>query len=248
MLDNLKKSDDIQQDQDRLGGSKVFESGLVDFEIEHAFFTKSKGGALALNVRHVDDKGTRHDEQFWVTSGDSKGNKNYYEKDGAKFYLPGFLTADSLALLAAKKPLSDLTVEDKVLKLYDFDAKKELPTNVKAVVDLFGKKITAGVLKEVVDKNKDTGQKNADGSKIYAPTGESREQNVVDKYFRATDGFTVPEIVGGATASEFKKQWADRNTGAVRDKRSNKSGAPTPSGSAGSSQQQKPAKSLFDDE
>lgn len=244
MFDNLKSDDSIQQEKDTLGGGGVLDSGLYDLDIDHAYVSKSTGGAMALNVKLSNKQGQRVSAQLWMTSGTAKGCKNYYEgKDGQKSYLPGFLLANALCLLTVGKEISALTPEEKVIPIWDFEAKKELPTKVNAVVELFGKSITAGVLKEVVDKNKDTGTVDASGKKIYAASGETREQNEIDKFFRAKDGMTVAEIRGGATAPEFKTAWAEKNTGAVRNKaKGAKSGDPV-SAKTGTA----PTKSLFED-
>lgn len=249
MLENLKTSDDIQQEKDVLGGGGVVDSGIAEFTIDHAFTEKSSGGALALTVRFSTPDGRRHDEQFWMTSGDAKGNKNYFlDRANQKQYLPGFTHANSLCLLTVGKEISELTTEEKTLKLYDFDAKKELPRKVNAIVDLFGKQIIAGVLRETHNKNVDSGKVDANNKKIYVASAETRDVNTIDKFFRARDGLTVPEIRAKSTEAEFKTKWATKNTGVTRDKRENKTGAVGgTSGSAGVATAAKPAKSLFED-
>lgn len=246
MFDNLKSDDSIQQEKDTLGGGGVLDSGLYDLDVDHAYVSKSSGGAMALNLKMSNKQGQRLSAQLWMTSGDSKGNKNYYEgKDGTKSYLPGFALANALCLLTVGKEISQLSPEEKVIPIYDFDAKKELPTKVNAVVDLFGKTITVGVLKELVDKNKDTGTVDSNGKKIYAATGETREQNEIDKFFRAKDGLTVAEIRGGQATADFKTAWSEKNTGVVRNKAK---GATTGGSATGVAKPQAaPAKSLFED-
>lgn len=244
MFDNLKSDDSIQQEKDTLGGGGVLDSGLYDLDIDHAYVSKSTGGAMALNIKLSNKQGQRVSAQLWMTSGTAKGCKNYYEgKDGQKSYLPGFLLANALCLLTVGKEISQLVPEEKVIPIYNYDEKKELPTKVNAVVDLFGKSITAGVLKELVDKNKDTGTVDGNGKKVYAASGETREQNEIDKFFRAKDGMTVAEIRGGATAPEFKTAWAEKNTGVVRNKAKGATAGSAPAAGKPAA----PAKSLFED-
>ena len=96
--------------------------------------------------------------------------------------------------------------------MYDFDLKKEVPTKVQVLMELDGKPITLGVIKEVVDKN----TKNDAG--VYVPSGETREQNEIDKVFNTETGLTVAEILADVDEAVFKGQWAEKNTGKTRNK------------------------------
>jgi hypothetical protein len=213
-LGALKNQDvEIKEDKDSVGGSFLVESGAYMSTIKLAYMAKSKGGALALNVHLETEDGDTLRQQMWVTSGDAKGNKTFYvTKDGEKRFLPGYNVANALCLLVLGKEIGDLETETKVVNLYDFDAKKELPTKVEALVDLKGGKIIAGIIKEIVDKN----IKNDAG--VYVPGGETREQNELDKMFRADDGLTVQEIKGEVTEAAFLEKWREKHTGVTKDK------------------------------
>lgn len=210
MFENQTMSNDIQEERDVLGGSGVRDSAIYDFTVKMAYGTKSSGGATALVLAFEDDKGQTYRETLYTTS---KDGKNYYEKDGVRNYLPGFLLANNLCLLTVKKEISQVVLEEKVIPIYDFDQKKELPTKAKVALELIGQKISAGILKETVDKT----VKNTSTGK-YEPTGETKDVNVIDKFFRIGDGFTVAEIRGKADTATFKDQWAAKNTGVVRNK------------------------------
>jgi hypothetical protein len=99
LLANLTNDESIQNETDRVGGSGVLATGAYQSKIDLAFITTSASGAMALNLhlKTNDDRTVR--SQLWMTSGKDKGCKNYYEKDGQKNYLPGYLLAESLALL-----------------------------------------------------------------------------------------------------------------------------------------------------
>jgi hypothetical protein len=178
-----------------------------------------------------------------MTSGDKKGNKNYYvDKEGNQKYLPGFLLANSLGLLTVGKEIGELAgaAENKVVKLYSFTEKKEVPTEVPVLVELLGQEIYAAVIKQVVDKN----AKAADGS--YQPTGETREENEIDKFFRAKDKMTTAEIRAGAEEPAFFNTWKEKWAGQVKDrstKTSGQAGAPKPAGASPAAK--KPTASLF---
>lgn len=212
-LDNLKTDTAVEDSGDSLGGSKVLDSGLYESTIALAYYKESQGGALSLNVDLTGSNGESFRQTFWVTSGKAKGQKNYYEgKDGKKRYLPGFNAANHLCLLTVGKEISDLEPEAKVIKLYDPAQSKEVPTEVKVITDLIGTQIIAGVIKQIVDKNV------KDSSGAYVASGETREENEVDKFFRASDRLTVSEIKAEQTEADFIYKWEEKNKGVVRNK------------------------------
>lgn len=237
-LAGLTTSADVQQETDSVGGGyKPLASAVYELTVKLAYLNIAQSGAMALNYVFVTDNNEELRGSFWMTSGTAKGGKNYYEKDGKKFYLPGFNAANALSLLTVGKEIGEVDLVEKVINLYNYDAKKEVPTQVKMFDALLGQKVKAGVLKQLEDKN----VKDATGN--YVPSGETRETNEVDKIFRASDGLTVPEIKGGITSPEFLAKWADKWTGQVKDKTSGtapKAGTPAV-GAAGSA----PAKPLF---
>ena len=240
ILSNLKTDDSIQEDKDVLGGGyRPLESGLYDLTIESAYVGTSQGGAVSLNiVAKTEDQQTVR-QTLWMTSGKAKGCKNYYEDaNGTRKYLPGFTSANNLCLLTVGKEIGDLEPEEKVINLYDYDAKKELPTKVQMIVELVGQEITAGVVKQTVDKNV------KDGNGNYVPSGETRDENEISKFFRKRDGMTVAEIKAEAAEAVFKTQWAEKNTGVTINKAKGLSGAAGVPQQANTSAP-KPAKSLF---
>lgn len=228
LLKNLETKANVEGEKDVLGGGGVLDTNVYPMRVKVAYFTTAASGAVAINLQgDVDGKEVR--QQFWVLSGNDKGNKNTYTKDGKEYYLPSFLTANSLALLTVGKELSQLDVEKKVIKLYDFEAKEERPTEVDVLVELTGQMIQAGIQKQTVDKT----EKGDDGK--YYPTGETREINEVVKFFRYDDGLTVPEIEKGVTEAKFKDDWVGKWAGKVINKaKGNKDGAKSglPSGGA----------------
>ena len=244
LLKSLTTDDSIANEKDSIGGGGVLESGLYPSKVTLAYVTKSEGGAIGLVLQAKTDAGRDIRQTLWMTSGTAKGAKNYYEKDGEKHYLPGFVAANALALLTTGKEISDLDTEQKVVSVYNKEAKAEVPTKVDMLVDLLGKDILVGLLKQTVDKT----QKNDAG--VYVPTGETRDENEIDKFFRASDRKTTAEIRGSAEAG-FVEQWSTKWTGNTKVKASKttgtagmpKAGFNAPAANAGS--MAKPAKSLF---
>lgn len=234
-LAQLSTDNSIADEKDSVGnGSFTLDSGIYDATVGMAYLTKSVGGALGLNLTlKIDKREVR--QTLWMTSGTDKGGKNYYEKEGEKFYLPGFNHANSLALLTVAKEISAIDTEMKMVAVYNRDAKSEVPTKVEVLMELIGKEIAVGLIKQRVDKNK---RNEATG--VYEPTGEVREENEVDKLFRARDRMTTSEIRSKAETAEFADMWKAKWEGQVRDRV--KGAAP---GTAPKAASKKPTASLF---
>ena len=241
LLANLTNDESIQNETDRVGGSGILATGAYQSKIDLAFITTSAGGAMALNLhlKTNDDRTVR--SQLWMTSGKDKGCKNYYEKDGQKNYLPGYLLAESLALLTVGKSISGCDTEEKVVNLYSYEAKAEVPTKVQMVMELLNKDVIAGIVKQTVDKNVKT-------DAGYVPSGETRDENEIDKFFRARDGMTTAEIRAQSEKAVFIDTWKAKNGPEfVRNKAKGAAaggtaGAPKAAGAAST---KKPTTSLF---
>lgn len=240
-LKNLKSDDNIQNETDNLGGAGVLESGIYTLTINLAYITTADSGAVALNIRATTEDNREVRQQFYMASGTAKGCKNYYEdKNGEKKYLPGFLTANALALLTTGKEISDQDTEEKVVALWSSTAKAEVPTKVPMLMDMLGKQVIAGILKQTVDKT----TKSATGE--YVPTGETRDENEIDKLFQASTRRTTAEIRAGAETGAFIDSWETKWKGKVKNKAKGndgsgaKAGAPKPAGVS-----TKPTSSLF---
>lgn len=239
LLKTLVSDDSIAQEKDSIGGNDPLESGLYTMKIAMAHINKASSGALGLvlSLKTEDNREVR--QTLWMTAGKEKGGNNFYtDKNGEKHYLPGYLQANAIALLSAGKEISDMDTETKVINLYSFDAKAEVPTKVEAVMDLIGKEIIVGLIKQTVDKTK----KN-DATGAYEPTGETREENEIDKIFRVSDKMTTAEIRAQATEAVFINTWAEKWAGKTKNKAkggTGTSGAPSATGAV-----KKPTTSLF---
>ena len=165
---------------------------------------KSQRGAQSVTVhfRQADGNMT-HRETFYVTSGEQKGCKPYYLKDGKKIMLPGYEMMDNLSMLAAGKRLAQLNAEDKVIKLWSYQEKKEVPTNVPVLTELLGKAVRVGLTLNEENRRKKVGDE-------YVDTNEKREFNEVNKLFHAKGGLTVAEAQAGETEGGFIKEWEER--------------------------------------
>jgi hypothetical protein len=240
LLKNLTTDETIANERDSVGGGFILDTDAYVAKIESAYITKAESEALGLVLNATTKQGKKISQTLWMTSGKLKGCKNYYEdKNGQKQYLPGFLHANAIALLTVGKDLSDLDTETKVIKAYNKEAKAEVPTKVEMVVDLLGQEVIIGLVKQVVDKTTKT-------PAGYVPTGETREQNEIDKIFRASDMKTVAEI-RAQTDAEFYTKWVEKNRGQVQNKanKTGVAGTPGAPAAATSSAVAKPKQSLF---
>ena len=227
LFKNLTVSSDIEQDKDTLGTSKFapWESGAYDVVIDLAYVEESKGGAMGVNFVFKTQDGKELNQTIYMTSGKEKGQLNYYvSKDGAKHYLPGFTLVNDICLLTLGEEIKDLETETKVLSIYNYDAKKELPTKKEVLTDLLGKDVTLGIQKVLEDK--------------YNKPGETRTVNVISKVFREADKKTTNEV-RSESAAEFYPTWVEKNAGILVNK-VGKSKQETPF-----APDDKPKKSLF---
>jgi len=240
MFGNLN-DDGLEHSGDRLGTGGVKESGPYQGIVKLAF----AGKALASNAQsvtlHIDLNGYEYRETFWITN---RSGENFYadKKDATKKHpLPGYTSIDDVCLLTTGQPLTEQPTEEKVVNLYNFEARKDVPTTVPVLVDLLNKPITIGVIKQIVDKQ----QKNDAGT--YVNTGETREENIVDKFFHTESRRTVTEIREGLEEPVFYDKWVAKNQDKTRNRAKGggegKTGAPGRPAGPGSSPA--PVKSLF---
>lgn len=243
LLASLSTDSSIADEKDSVGNGGPLDSGLYLTTIAMAYLTKAASGALGMVLTLKTETGKEIRQTLWMTSGTAKGCKNYYEKDGEKNYLPGFNHANSLALLTCGKEISQLETETKVVNVYSAEAKSEVPTKVEVPMDLLGKEILVGLIKQTVDKTK----KN-EATNIYEATGETRDENDIDKLFRAKDRMTTAEIRAQAETAAFADTWEAKFAGTVKNKAkgaSGTAGAPKAAGAPAAAAAKKPTNSLF---
>lgn len=210
LLKGLKTETGIStKESDSLGGNSVVDSGVYAAKIVNAYLGKSKGGALSVTI----DLDNKVSGVFWITSGDAKGNLPYYtDKKNEKQYLPGFLTVNSLCELVTGKSINALDTEEKVIKLYDYESKAELPTKVDMIVDLLGATVNAAVIRQTVNKKVKT-------DAGYVPTAETRDENEIVKFFNE-DGLSHTEKTAGVAPAEatVMAKWTEKYAGKTLDK------------------------------
>jgi len=239
VFDNVDSSAKVSQEKDVVRGvrQEPLPSDIYNLIIKYAFAKKAKSGALGVNVLFQVADGEHKGREFriteYVTSGDAKGNKTYYEKktdSGVEQHaLPGFALIDSLALLVLKKSILQCGTEKRTIKLYDFDKKAEVPTEVDMFVELVNKGICGCVLHRIEDKNVKNPQTGE-----YEATGKTYAINVADKFLSPSDRRTVAETQNNIPA-DFKTIWLEKWKDKIDDqssevKNAGIKGAPAASG------------------
>ena len=204
LLGGLKKDDSIERSADSVGFSAL-ESDVYQGTIKQAYGTESDGGAKAIALE-LDLNGTTYKETIYFTSGNEKGQKPYYEtKNGKKVFLPGYQTLDDLCAVTTEQYLASQETEEKKVKIYNKEAKKELPTDVEVLVDLIGKKVQLGVVKTIENKW-------SNGVML----SDTVQKNSIDKVFNE-DGFTLNELLAETEEPVFINTWLDKNKGVTKD-------------------------------
>ena len=204
-----------EKEKDVLGGRSLLPTGVYDATIDVAYITTSSGGAKAFNfVLDIDGKKVR--ETTYVTN---KKGEVTYTKDGKKHALPGYSLVNAIAKLTCGKEIPSLVFEKKLVKIWNFEQKKEVATEVDVAVELVGQQITLGIEQHRENKNV------KDQTGAYVPTAEIREFNTVTRVFHATTKQTAAEYNAQAPA-EFLALWEKEFKGKLIDKTAKGSVAP----------------------
>lgn len=250
LFSNLKQEADFEKNEDRLGGGGfVVPTDIYNAIIKIAYAGKSDKGAQFVDFTFKLDDGTKegkdYKERFYVTN--AKGENFYKTKTDKKAALPSFVVVNDICLASSDKELFEQDTEDKVINIYDYDAKKEVPTSVPVLIDLINQPVSLAIFKNLENKS----EKNDAGG--YDDTAETHDTNSVEKAFHTETKLTMNEARDGKPATfwdSWKEKYADQETPYVRDKRTvkgdaPKSGRPGRSGSAPASGDAPARKSLF---
>jgi len=233
------KSEGLEESTDRVGGFQAKDSDIYNAKIKAAYAGKSPGGAMSVTIIALLPDKSEYRETLYVTN---KQGENFFlnKKDTSKKVpLPGFTIVDDICLIVTGKPLAEQDTEEKVIKLWDFDAGKELPKAVDMITALIDGEVSLGILKEEHNKQEKKGDE-------YVPTEVIIEKNVIDKVWNTEHKMTVVEAKNGADKGAFWDSWLERNLGAVKDRRKLKDGqAGSTSGPPQAGNQSTERKSLF---
>jgi len=219
LFGNLK-SEGLEESQDRLGGFQPLETGVYTGTIKMAYAGQAASGARSITL--LFDAGSReYRETIYITN--KKGENWFLNKDNnsKRVPLPGFTTIDDICLVTSGDPLADQVAEEKMVKVYDVEAKKELPKSVPVLTGLIGKTVSLGIVKTRENKTVKQGDE-------YVATAEDRFVNTIEKVFHTETRMSVVEARNSIEKPAFWDAWEERNKGVTRDKRTIKDGETAP--------------------
>lgn len=217
MFSDVNDSSDLEKAQDTVGGFQPIDPGVYLATIKMMYGLESQNGAKGVFLELETEDGKTHRETVYVTN---RKGENFYVRDGKKFPLPGFSTIKDLCMLTTEKSLAEQNFEDKVVKVYDPEAKAEVPKNMPVNTGMIGKKVKVGIQQSLENKQVKQGNE-------YVPTEEERTVSSINKFFHHDRDLTLNEALDRKTEAEFIHKWKDRYEGQVQDKRTFK-GANTP--------------------
>ncbi|WWC81823.1 single-stranded DNA-binding protein [Burkholderia phage vB_BpP_HN03] len=203
------------------GGGFVIDTDAYPLTIKALYGGKSKHGSLFVQLIATKEDGKEYKETIYVTN--QKG-ENFYTKDNKKYLLPGYILVNDLCKVVAGKELHEMDQEDKVFKVYDPDAKGEVPKNVPMLVEAVGAKFGA-----LIQRYKEFKQVKNESTNQYEDTAETREGNNIEKVYDLDSKYTVVEATTGAESATFVDAWLEAKKGKVYDKTAGK----TPKAGAG---------------
>jgi len=257
ILDGINTATDIiEDDSDRVRGDgfKPIPSQICDCTIKHAYLDLASSGAIGVRVALVAPDGTVINDLQWITSGTKKGCRPYFfERDretgkltDKKRPLPGFSMINDLVSVVTGYPIFkkgtekiNVKTEKRTIKVYNYDKKAEVPTEVEMLVDLLGKQVGVAIMSCIRDRE----AKDAATGK-YVPTGKIVKKNEVEKYLHAKDHFTLIELKGKVPEPVFKKTWLEKWEGKIDDTSTAGANAGV-SGTPVASGEQAPQSSIF---
>lgn len=217
-----------QQKEDVImSGGFDLPTGLYPMIVENAYLEKTASGAMMMHVHLKRISGGNQVYKFknCIVSGDEKGNKPTYMKDGKEYPLPGYSQMNQIVKICAGITLGQIEPEKKLVKMWDFDANAEVAREVPVVTQIVGQEILVGLTFRRENKRALVNGK-------WTDTNEAREFNEIDKVFYP-DGFTVTEKAAEAEEAVFVHEWTKAfPEGTVIDKFKSVAGAPAPGGAA----------------
>jgi hypothetical protein len=128
-------------------GNDGFKEGEIhDVQIRLAYLGEYDSGAKYFVIEFEKENGQRDSMRETISSGDTKGNRTYYEKDGKKYPLPGINKINSV-LKAVGTNILEIKPVETIIEV--FGSQESHPV----FKELTGKKLKVGVQKEESENN-----------------------------------------------------------------------------------------------
>jgi len=215
---------------------KLFDTGVYDATIKYAYLTESKESKITgLNVV-LDINGREFAaETAWLMYSDGS-TLRVNARTGKKEATPGMKQFNSLcycALGITPDRLGD--AEYKAINVWNWEQKKQVPTQCPVYPALTGAKIKVGIKKYNKHKNVKVGTS-------WVPTKTIRTINTVDKYY-TPDGKLAIEALQDKPAVYMNK-WLEEYQGKVIDEKLRVDPIDDPNETNEAAKAESPAKSL----
>lgn len=222
-----------------VAGFSPLPTGVYKGVVQLVYIDQSAGGALNANfLVKVDNRVVTQTIYF----SNKEGKFTYKSKtDGKEQPLPGYSQVDSILQTITGKGISNQEVEEKVINIYDYTARKEVPVKRKVFVDTINKPVAVGI--QHISEERTTKDSN-----YTVGDGTYRDFNEFNKWFDPETGLTNAEAKASATEPKFLATWKASNPAdkvivrAAAQSNASQGTAGVPTGAAAA----KPAKSLFE--
>lgn len=238
MFNNLT-TDGIEKSDDRVGGFKIYESGIYEGFIKMAYGMVSKNGAKGVRLS-LDINGTEYREDVYVTN--REGDNFYYDKNDKSKKLPqaGFSLIDDMCFVATGSTLAQTTLEKKVVQVYNIEKRENEPQERDVLVDLLNAPVKFAIIKKKENKQVKSGDS-------YVDTPDEIMRNEIVKFFNSQTNMTAVELreymvkvendpdtlPEGKFMDEWVKSWKDKvDTRRFKNITGSGSGRPQPGGNA----------------
>lgn len=239
LLQSVQSANDVEESRDSLGGNfNTINSNMYPTKLKAIYLGQAKSGAISATILAdvMVDTDTKEMHQYSETLYfTNKQGKSYYEKDGKKHYLPGFNIVNAICELTTGKGILEQSTEKRTFNIYNYEDKKEVPTEVETLVNTMGKELYLGIIfrKENKSKKNDAGE--------YVDINEPRNINVID-LVTDVEKFTANERRAKAAKPEFFEKWVEKWANVVDDRYKHNDDAPAEGAPANSGSS---TKSLF---
>lgn len=205
------------KDDDIVGGFSPLETDIYTGKIKLVYMGQSNKGAecatIVLDINGKELRETVYLSSAPVPAKDGKPAqeaKYFYKKNDKEYPMPGLRILMDMCELSVGKAFKEVgkSVSDKLVKVYDFEQKKEIPKNVPVITDLLDKPIMVAV-KYIQEP------KYNDPNKIIS-------KNEISKIFDPITGKTLTEKIENKEPS-FKDEWLKQWKGNIVKRKSNSS-------------------------
>ncbi len=226
LFSGLDANGTVEVEEEKLGGGgMVKDTGSYDFVVEMAYGGVSAGGAYFIDVKLKTESGQFMTVKEYITSGTEKGVRPYYiDKEGKQKALPGYSKMNALDILLTGNEAQYPATETKTIMLYNYDAEKDVPTEVEVVTGWIGKPIT-GLVRAVREFKRVQNEK-----KQWVESTETKDTAEVIHFVDSVTGQTRSEKMTNKDATVKPQFDTKYDENYVLDKTKGKGKAPSKGG------------------